>query len=316
VNGNGKDLDKLHTQLHSIIQNEELLALLGTTLNGANPLEIYKDFCLIEKGAGGEVYLAINKLTNEQMAIKQLRITKLNQKIIANELKALSEMGHQNILSLKDCFIVDKQIWMVLEYLCNGSLVDLIRNTKLQEPVIAYVCLEVLQGLKYMHSIGRIHRDIKSDNIMFSLNAKVVLVDMGTAAQITPQNPGRTTVIGTPYWMAPELVLGNLYDFKVDVWSLGIVIREMIEGEPPFSDQPPLRTLYLLTTQDPPPMKEPSLWSDLCKDFLSKCLQRNPDARFTSEKLLQHPFLEQACTPHQFLTVIQKCKEGQTCSKM
>jgi len=297
------------SNMGNVIQHPELLAVLAEVYNIEDPMDIYENFCMIGKGAGGEVHVATNKVTGEKMAIKKITITKLNQKIIANEIKTLHELKHDNIMSLKACYIVGKQVWMVMEYLGNGSLADLIHMATLNESEIAYVCKQVLQGMYYMHSIGRMHRDIKSENIMFSYCGKVVLVDMGTAAQLTAQNPQRTTVIGTPYWMAPELVLGNLYDYKVDVWALGIVIREMIEGEPPFSDQPPMRTLYLLTTQDPPPMKDPSKWSSACLDFLDKCLQRNPDARYTSEMLLQHPFLQQACSTVHFLALIHKSIE-------
>jgi len=295
-------------ELPSIVENDDLKSILLSVLNYEDPQEIYHNFVLVGKGSGGEVFLATNKHTNEKMAIKKITITKLNQKILANELKALSEMQHDNIMSMKECYLVVKQLWMVMEYFGNGNLVELIQSTQMKEAEIAYVCIGVLEGLNYMHSIGKLHRDIKSENIMFSSLGKVVLVDMGTAAHLTAQNPQRTTVIGTPYWMAPELVLGNLYDIKVDIWSLGIVIREMIEGEPPFSDQPPLRTLYLLTTQDPPPIKEPSKWSSDCIDFVSRCLQRVPNDRYTSDQLLQHPFLKQACSAEHFLALIQQSR--------
>jgi len=296
------------SNLGFIIQSEELLNVLANVYNARDPLELYENFTLVGRGTGGEVYVATHRETHEKMAIKKITITKLNQKIIANELKTLSEMQHDNILSLKDCYVVGKQVWMVMEYLGIGSLAELIHFTSFGEAEIAYICKEVLNGLHYMHGIGRIHRDIKSENIMLSSCGKVVLVDMGTAAQLTAQNPGRTTVIGTPYWMAPELVLGNLYDYKVDVWSLGIVTREMMEGEPPFADQPPLRTLYLLTTQDPPPIKNPEKWTSDCIDFLDRCLQRKPESRYSSAQLLLHPFLEKACSKEHFLELVLKSK--------
>jgi len=216
-------------------------------------------------------------------------------------------MHHSNILQFRGCYKGGShQLWLVMEYLENGCLSYIISGEKLTESEMSYVCQQVLLGLNYMHQLGRLHRDIKSENILISSDGRAVLADMGTATQITPQNPGRSTMIGTPYWMAPEVVLGESYNTKVDIWSLGIVVREMLEGEPPFANEPPLRALYLLTTQDPPPIKEPQNWSLDCLDFMDKCLQRDPVKRNSAEGLLQHPFVSKACKPEQFLERVHR----------
>ena len=160
----------------------------------------------------------------------------------------------------------------------------------------------------YIHSLHRIHRDIKSDNILLGGDGSVKIADFGYAAQLTQQQQKRYTVVGTPYWMAPELIRGHEYGTKVDIWSLGIMVMEMAEGEPPYMEFPPLRALFLITTKNIPGLKD-NKWSANFQDFLRQCLCKEPEKRPTAEQLSRHPFLKTACTPEEFLSVVQAARK-------
>jgi len=180
----------------------------------------------------------------------------------------------------------------------------------MEEAEIAWVCQEVLKGLEYIHSRHRIHRDIKSDNLLIGEKGEVKIADFGYAAQLSKQKQKRNTVVGTPYWMAPELIRGHDYDNKVDIWSLGIVVMEMAEGDPPYMEFPPLRSLFLISTRGIPDLKEPDRWTSQFKSFVKTCLKTDPEERPTAEELLKHPFLKKAPEGRQSLMdLADKCKE-------
>ncbi|KAH7825566.1 putative p21-activated kinase 2 [Monocercomonoides exilis] len=206
--------------------------------------------------------------------------------------------------------IREKQLWIVMEYLPGGSLTNLITiNGALPEPCIAYFCREILKALAFLHSEHRIHRDIKSDNVLLGLEGQVALADFGFCAQLTEEMQKRKSVVGTPYWMSPELIQGLEYDQKTDIWSLGITAIECAESEPPLMNLPPLRALFLIATRPPPQLKEKEKWSPLFHDFLSKCLSHNVNERWTAQQLLKHPFLSKACEGIALKEMIARARE-------
>lgn len=248
-----------------------------------------------------------------------MTITGDNMKLLCTELKMMKDSHHPNIVDYIDSFIVDdNQLWVIMEYMDGGCLTDVLEQfetVKMTESQIARVCFETLKALSYIHSRHRIHRDIKSDNILLNMKGDVKLADFGYAAQLTQQQQKRRTVVGTPYWMAPELIRGHDYGVKVDIWSLGIMVMEMAEGEPPYMEYPPLRALFLITTKGIPPLKEPNKWSPEFLDFYAKCLEKDADKRPDANELLRHPFLKKACPPAELGPLILRAREAQQASQ-
>jgi len=236
-----------------------------------------------------------------------------NMKLLITEIGIMKSSRHENIVDFYDSYIVDdRQLWVVMEMMDGGCLTDILElfdSIQLTEPQISFVCRETSRALQYIHSLHRIHRDIKSDNVLLSTDGSVKLADFGYAAQLNQKQQKRNTVVGTPYWMAPVLIRGHDYGIKVDIWSLGIMMMEMAEGEPPYMEFPPLRALFLITTKGIPPLKAPQNWSSDFNDFFAKCLEKDPEKRKDSTELLKHPFLTRSCKSKEFGTVIVAAKQ-------
>lgn len=296
------DLDKVRTSRHQI-NNErkreererrkrEIYAKLQQICSLEDPHLKYKNLIKIGQGASGGVYTAHEIDNNESVAIKQMNLEKQPKKeLIINEIIVMKESKHPNIVNFIDSYLIKPDLWVIMEYMEGGSLTDVVTHCILNESQIATVCREVLNGLKFLHSKGVIHRDIKSDNILLSMDGDIKLTDFGFCAQINELNLKRTTMVGTPYWMAPEVVSRKAYGPKVDIWSLGIMIIEMIEGEPPYLNETPLRALYLIATNGTPSLKEPELLTPLLQKFIEFCLKVNPDERASAQDLLDDPFI-------------------------
>eukprot|EP01133_Synstelium_polycarpum_P013342 gene13342-15693_t len=279
-----------------------------------DPTKIYKNMTKIGEGAAGEVFVATSSKNSKRVAIKKIEINNENAKLLVTEIAIMKTSQHENIVNYIDSYIVnDRELWVAMEFMGGGCLTDILEafdNIKMTEPQIAYVVRETLRSLQYIHSLHRIHRDIKSDNILLGSEGTVKIADFGYAAQLTQKQQKRNTVVGTPYWMAPELIRGHDYGIKVDIWSLGIMMMEMAEGEPPYMDFPPLRALFLITTKGIPPLKEQTKWTKDFHDFFAKCLDINNQTRPDASALLKHPFIEKACDASQFKPLIQMARES------
>jgi len=290
---------------------EESNVTLDELINREDPSMIYRDAKKVGEGAAGEVFLATNSRTKQRVAIKKMAMNDESMKLLVTEISIMKSSHHPNIVDYIDSHMIQDQLWVIMEFMGGGCLTEVLEQfeyIQMSEGQIALVCQECLKALVYIHNLHRIHRDIKSDNILLSDDGSVKIADFGYAAQLTTKQQKRNTVVGTPYWMAPELIRGYDYGTKVDIWSTGIMVMEMAEGEPAYMDFPPLRALFLITTKGIPDLKQPQKWSKDMRDFLAKCLFKEVEQRPEAAALLSHPFLKRSCPKSEFVVTITEAK--------
>ncbi|XP_069836250.1 STE20-like serine/threonine-protein kinase isoform X2 [Dendropsophus ebraccatus] len=264
-----------------------------------NPEELWEIIGELGDGAFGKVYKAQNKETGILAAAKVID-TKSEDELedYMVEIDILASCDHPHIVKLLDAFYFENNLWILIEF-CAGGAVDAVMlelERPLTEPQIRVVCKQTLEALVYLHDNKIIHRDLKAGNILLTLDGDVKLADFGVSAKNTRTLQRRDSFIGTPYWMAPEVVMCETskdkpYDFKADIWSLGVTLIEMAQIEPPHHELNPMRVLLKIAKSEPPTLAQPSRWSRDFSDFLRKCLEKNLDARWTAAQLLQHPFV-------------------------
>ncbi|GAA6064181.1 hypothetical protein JCM10212_002923 [Sporobolomyces blumeae] len=262
-----------------------------------DPNKLFSKVRKVGEGATAKVFVAKVIATDTTVAIKQMDLRRQPPKeLVVNEIVVMRENQHPNIVNFLDAYLVhDIELWVIMEFMEGGSLTDIIDAYTLAERQISRVCLETCKGLAHLHAQGVIHRDIKSDNILLNARGHVKITDFGFSAKLVDKKSKRATMVGTPYWMAPEVVKQKEYGSKVDVWSLGIMAIEMIENEPPYLEEEPLKALYLIATNGTPTLKEPDRLSMELKHFLAVSLCVDVKARATADELLQHVFFQKAC---------------------
>jgi hypothetical protein len=272
---------------------------LRELITPGDPEKLLSEWKKIGEGAAGEVFAASDP-ERGRVAVKKMQLTPQNMKLIVTEIDVHSMCDHPAIVSYYASYLVnDSVLYSAMELVDGGSLTDLLdvfEDMPMKEPLIARVSADVAAALAYIHDKEQIHRDIKSDNILVGRTGVVKLADFGYAAQLSEAGQKRNTIVGTPYWMAPELIRGSNYDFKVDVWSLGIMLMEMAEGDPPYMEFPPLRALFLITTRGIPDLRSPENFSAAMQSFLHDTLEIEPDQRPSAAQLLEHDFLKTAST--------------------
>ncbi|XP_072246962.1 STE20-like serine/threonine-protein kinase isoform X2 [Leuresthes tenuis] len=264
-----------------------------------NPEDIWDIIGELGDGAFGKVYKAQNK-QNGTLAAAKVIDTKTEDELedYMVEIDILASCNHHHIVKLLDAFFYEGKLWILIEF-CAGGAVDAIMlelERPLTEPQIRVVCKQTLEALIYLHEIKVIHRDLKAGNILLSLEGDVKLADFGVSAKNTTTIQRRDSFIGTPYWMAPEVVMCETskdrpYDYKADIWSLGVTLIELAQIEPPNHEMNPMRVLLKIAKSEPPTLMHPSRWSPEFNDFLRKALDKNVDNRYNAAQLLQHPFV-------------------------
>ncbi|XP_063702454.1 serine/threonine-protein kinase mig-15 isoform X7 [Culicoides brevitarsis] len=278
-----------------------------------DPAGIFELIEVVGNGTYGQVYKGRHTKTGQLAAIKVMDVTEDEEEEIKLEINVLKKYSnHRNIATYYGAFIKkspagkDDQLWLVMEYCGAGSVTDLVKSTKgqsLKEEWIAYICREILRGLSYLHSNKVIHRDIKGQNVLLTDNAEVKLVDFGVSAQLDRTIGRRNTFIGTPYWMAPEVIACDenpdaTYDNRSDLWSLGITALEMAESQPPLCDLHPMRALFLIP-RNPPPRLKSKKWSKKFHGFIDTVLVKDYHQRPYTEQLLKAPFIKEQPTERQ-----------------
>ncbi|XP_068856201.1 serine/threonine-protein kinase PAK 3-like [Aphelocoma coerulescens] len=265
-----------------------LLCARAGTVSVGEPAEKYLELEQVGQGAFGTVYKGLDRATGGEVAIKKMSLRGQNGERAVNEILVLKDKKNPNIVSSLDSFLVDEDLWLVMEYMDGGTLKDIVRQTRMAEGEMAAVSRECLQGLDFLHSNRVIHRDLKSSNILLATDGSVKLADFGLCAQLSPEQEQCSSMVGTAHWMAPEVVTSSPYGPKVDIWSLGIVTIEMVEGEPPYFEHTAAMARCLIRQNGTPQLQEPRRLSALLRDFLECSLEPDKERRWSAQELLQN----------------------------
>eukprot|EP01060_Flectonema_neradi_P010304 TRINITY_DN17411_c0_g1_i2.p1 TRINITY_DN17411_c0_g1~~TRINITY_DN17411_c0_g1_i2.p1 ORF type:complete len:554 (+),score=65.04 TRINITY_DN17411_c0_g1_i2:27-1664(+) len=298
--------------------NPKKLSSIGTVRNRPtlhelvqkkDPNDLYKDLKKIDAGSQGEVYRAVRKSDGVTVALKKIFIRKPEKEMPAleNEIRIMAGSSHPNIINFHSCYQPKPDVlWISMAYMEGGKLTDLIggSNPTYSDPEVAYVAGTLCNALMYLHERGLLHRDIKSDNVLWNNDGKLTLADFGFGADLTDGRRKRETVVGTPYWMAPEVIRGEAYDEKADIWSLGVLLLELIDGEPPNIHLSQMKALYAIISSPPP--QPVSKRCDLCHSFLRCILLSAPSSRSSAKELLAHKFLASSVSPREFISLRKK----------
>ncbi|XP_008326504.1 serine/threonine-protein kinase PAK 6 [Cynoglossus semilaevis] len=261
-------------------------------------------------GSTGVVCIAMEKHSGREVAVKMMDLRRQQRReLLFNEVVIMRDYQHRNVVEMFKSALVEEELWVIMEYLQGGALTNIVSETRLNEEQIATVCEAVLQALAYLHSQGVIHRDIKSDSILLTLDGRVKLSDFGFCAQISKDIPKRKSLVGTPYWMAPEVISKSPYGTEVDVWSMGIMVVEMVDGEPPYFSETPVAAMKRLRDEPAPTVRNVSQISPVLKDFLDRMLTRDPFERASATDLLEHPFLLQSGSPQCLVPLVEQYRK-------
>uniref|UniRef100_A0A8C2Z1L5 non-specific serine/threonine protein kinase n=1 Tax=Cyclopterus lumpus TaxID=8103 RepID=A0A8C2Z1L5_CYCLU len=289
------------------VTHEQFKATLQTVVDPGDPRKTLENFVKIGEGSTGVVCIATDRSSGRQVAVKMMDLRRQQRReLLFNEVVIMRDYRHHNVVEMFASALVEEELWVIMEYLQGGALTHIVSETRLNEEQTATVCEGVLQALSYLHSQGVVHRDVKSDSILLSVDGRIKLSDFGFCAQISKDVPKRKSLVGTPYWMAPEVISKTPYGTEVDIWSLGIMVVEMVDGEPPYFSDTPITAMKKLRDEAAPSVKNVYRVSPVLKDFLGCMLTRDTQQRSGAAELLEHLFLLQAGPPRCLVPLVEQ----------
>ncbi|KAG5451912.1 Serine/threonine-protein kinase PAK mbt [Clonorchis sinensis] len=303
---NDKPSVMITSQSYQQLTGEQFRSALAQVVDPYDPRTDLEELGPIGEGSTGVVCLMRYRSTNHYIAVKKMNIFKQQRReLLFNEVMIMRHYQHPNIVEMYSSHLIGNELWVVMEYLEGGALTSIVARTLMSEQQIATVCRSVLRALAFLHDHGIIHRDVKSDSILLSSKGQVKLSDFGFCAQLTEQVLRRRSLVGTPYWMSPEVISRKPYGTSVDVWSMGVLLIEMVDGEPSYFNEPPIRVMRRIQTDAVPHLANPHKSSRLLNQFLQRMLNRDPAARATANQLLRDPFLQLSGTSECLLPLLR-----------